>query len=119
VTLVQGLGTLLSTHADSALAQHVVNELTKFGSGTAVFVALYLLTRGLIKCFLVFALLKNVLWAYPASLVVLGLFVLYQLYEIFTAGSVFVIAITLFDLVVMYFIWREWTIVRARARSAA
>lgn len=115
VTLVQGLGAALSVHANSSLALKVVGELTKFSSGAAVFVAIYLLTRGLIKCFLIFALLKNVLWAYPASLIVLGLFVLYQFYEIATAGSVFVIAITLFDLVVMYLIWREWSIVTHRA----
>ncbi|MDB4992364.1 MAG: hypothetical protein JWL75_609 [Parcubacteria group bacterium] len=114
VVLVQGAGTWLSTHADSAIAGHVVTELTKFGSGTAVFVAIYLLSRGLIKCLLIYALLRNILWAYPASLTVLGLFVIYQIYEILTLGSVFVIAITLFDLVVMYFIWREWRIVLKR-----
>jgi uncharacterized membrane protein len=114
VTLVQGLGVWLSAHTDSAIAAKVVGELAKFGNGTALFVAFYLLSRGLIKCFLIWGLLKNLLWAYPASLFVLGMFVLYQLYEILTAGSVFVIAITMFDLVVMYFIWREWRIVTRR-----
>ncbi len=118
ITLVQGAGAFLSTHADSGVAMKVVEELAKFGSGTAVFVALYLLSRGLIKCFLIWGLLRNLLWAYPASLTVLGLFLIYQLYDIVTTGSVFVIGITLFDLVVMYFIWREWRIVLARTSAS-
>jgi uncharacterized membrane protein len=87
-------------------------EVAKYTTGTVTFVALYLISRGLIKAFLIGALLKNKLWAYPWSLVVLALFVVYQLYQILTAHSLIVIAITLFDLVVMYFIYREWRIVK-------
>src|SRR4051812_34144502 len=65
ITLVQGLGAWLSSHANSAIALKVVGELATFGSGTAIFVAFYLLSRGLIKCFLIWGLLKNLLWAYP------------------------------------------------------
>lgn len=112
IALVQGLGTWLSGYADSTLTLKLVTELSAFGAGSALFVALYLLSRGLIKCALILGLLKNKLWAYPASLVVLGLFLIYQAYEIFIRGSVFVIAISLFDIIVMYLIWREWSIVR-------
>src|SRR5437899_9969540 len=38
------------------------------------FASLYLLSHGAIKIWVVIGLLKNKLWAYPASLVVLGLF---------------------------------------------
>ena len=112
IALVQSSGVWLAGYADNSITMHITNELMRFESGTALFVAFYLLTRGLIKCFLIAGLLKNILWAYPASLVVLGLFVVYQAYEIATKGSVFVIAITAFDLVVMYLIWREWKIVK-------
>lgn len=112
ISLVQGFGTWLSGHADSALSLKLVTELSAFGAASALFVAFYLLSRGLIKCGLIWALLKNILWAYPASLVVLGLFLFYQAYEIFVRGSVFVIAISTFDIVVMYLIWREWNIVK-------
>lgn len=81
---------------------------------SALFIALYLISRGLIKCILIFAMLRNVLWAYPASLAVIGIFVLYQLYQIATTQSVLIVLITLFDLVVMYFIWKEYTLIKRR-----
>lgn len=120
VELVQGASAWLLEYANLPVVSHAAQELARFGTGTAVFVAFYLLSRGLIKCFLIWALLRNVLWAYPASLLVLGALVLYQLYEIATLHSIFVIGITLFDLVVLYFIWREWQIVKLhRALRAA
>ncbi|KND50391.1 MAG: hypothetical protein AB202_01905 [Parcubacteria bacterium C7867-007] len=91
--------------------EHLVEEAGAYGAGTAVFLAVYLLSRGLIKSVLIGALLKNWLWAYPASLIVLSLFLVYQFYQIATQGSLAVIAITIFDIVVMYFIWREWRVV--------
>ena len=112
IAFVQGFGAWLSGYSDSAVTMKLVGELSAFGAGSALFVAFYLLSRGLIKCALIGALLKNILWAYPASLIALGLLLIYQAYEIFTHGSVFVIAISLFDIVVMYLIWREWNIVK-------
>lgn len=83
---------------------------------SASIIGLYLLTRGLIKFLLIWAMLKNILWAYPWSLVVLGLFVLSQLYQIAMTQSLLIIGVTLFDLVVMYFIWREYKIVEAHQK---
>jgi uncharacterized membrane protein len=79
---------------------------------TSLFIAVFLLTRGLIKLGLVAALIKNLLWAYPLSLMVLGLFIIYQTYEIIITHSVAIIAITLFDLVFVYLVWREYLILR-------
>ena len=83
---------------------------------SAAIIGLYLLTRGLIKFFLIWAMLKNILWAYPWSLVVLGLFVFSQLYQIAMTQSLLIVGVTLFDLVVMYFIWREYRIVEAHQK---
>jgi uncharacterized membrane protein len=70
------------------------------------------LSRGLVKFALVVALLKNQLWAYPSSLVVLGLFVVYQMYQIATAFSALLVFLTIFDLIVIWFIWKEYQVVR-------
>jgi len=88
---------------------HLANEFTMFGGALIGF---YLFTRGLIKLGLVVALLKDQLWAYPLSLLILGLFIIYQIYEIVTAHSVLMVIITIFDLVVVYLVWREWGILR-------
>jgi uncharacterized membrane protein len=97
-------------------ASYLSSPLFKFAQDTpvsaALYISIYLAVRGLIKVFLIWAMLKRQLWAYPASLVVLGLFVLYQLYQIATTHSIILIAFTLFDLVVMYFIWREYQVLQ-------
>lgn len=106
---------LLSAFPSGTITDSVEAEIAKYTAGTVTFVALYLLSRGLIKAVLVFALLKNKLWAYPWSLLVLAGFVVYQTYQIWKDHSLIVVAVTLFDLVVMYFIWREWRIVARRS----
>ena len=96
------------------IAAHLVSLAQQFSFQSGTFIAVYLLSRGLIKLGLIIALLKNKLWAYPSSLGVLGLFVLYQLYQIAGTFSLPLIALTLFDCIVMWFIWREYQVLRAR-----
>ncbi len=75
--------------------------------------ALYLLSHGAIKIVLVWGLLRRKLWAYPASLAVLSLFILYQLIKIAQNHSIPLILLTLFDLIVMWLIWHEYRSMRA------
>lgn len=100
------------------IASHLAALAHQFALSSTLFISLYLLSRGLVKLGLVVALLKNKLWAYPASLAVLGLFVVYQLYQIAATHSALIIALTLFDFVVMYFIWREYRVVQEHLRAA-
>ena len=94
------------------IGKYLTQYAHDFALSSGTFVAVYLLSRGIVKLILVWALLKNQLWAYPWSLVVLSAFVLYQLYQITTTHSIALVLLTLFDLLVMYFIWREWRVVR-------
>jgi uncharacterized membrane protein len=104
-------GELVENSSDFIATQliHVAQQLSFAGS---TFIAVYLLSRGLIKLILVVALLKNQLWAYPASLFVLGLFVVYQCYQLTAGFSAFLLGLTIFDLIVMWFIWREYEVIR-------
>ncbi len=102
--LVEEPGNFIATHA-LTLAQ-------QFSLTPRMFLAMYLLSRGIIKFLLVIALLKNKLWAYPASLVVLALFMVYQIYQIAIGHSILLIALTLFDVIIMWLIWHEYRLVR-------
>ncbi|HWB33989.1 MAG TPA: DUF2127 domain-containing protein [Candidatus Paceibacterota bacterium] len=95
------------------VATHLLAAAQQFSIANSIFIAVYLLSRGCIKLALVAALLKNQLWAYPASLAVLGLFVIYQLYQITLSYSLVLIGLTAFDLIVMWFIWREYEVVKS------
>jgi len=75
------------------------------------FASLYLLSHGIIKLALVIGLLKNKLWAYPWSITVLGLFMIYQVYRYTHTHALGLILLTLFDAVVLWLIWHEYRLV--------
>lgn len=94
------------------VATHLLNLAQNFTLNTQHFYAFYLLSHGAIKVLLVIGLLRNKLWAYPASLMVLGLFIVYQLYRYSYTHGFGLIALTIFDVIVMGLIWHEYRLVR-------
>jgi uncharacterized membrane protein len=72
------------------------------------FAVIYLASHGIVKLALVVGLLRNERWAYPASILVFAAFIVYQLYRFTFTHSPFLIALTVFDLVVLALIWNEW-----------
>ncbi len=99
------------------VATHLLSLAQNFTVGTQRFYAFYLLSHGVIKAFLVIGLLRNKLWAYPVSLVVLGLFILYQLYRFSYTHGFGLIVLTVFDVFVMGLIWHEYRLVRRHLTS--
>jgi uncharacterized membrane protein len=77
-----------------------------------LFGAVYLLAHGAVKVVLVVALLLNKLWAYPWMIVVLLLFIGYQLYRISLTPTAGLIALTVFDVVILVLTWREYRVQR-------
>jgi uncharacterized membrane protein len=102
----------LTEEPTSFVANHILSSGHSLTAIGGAFIAIYLISRGAIKLGLIISLLKNKLWAYPWSLAVLSFFVVYQLYEITKTQSLAIIAITVFDFIVMYFIWKEYSIVK-------
>ena len=78
-------------------------------TGSALlFGAAYLLVQGAVKVVLVIALLLNKLWAYPCTITVLLIFIGYQLYRIALQPSLGLVALTVFDAVIVVLTWREY-----------
>jgi len=73
-----------------------------------LFAAAYLIVHGLIKLFLVASLLLGRLWAYPLSLWFLAAFIVYQCYRYLHTHSISLVLLTVFDLAVVFLIWREY-----------
>ena len=94
------------------IATHLLSLAQGFSVSSKNFYAFYLLSHGVVKLALVAGLLRNKLWSYPASLVVLGLFIIYQIYRFSYTHSVGLIFLTVFDLIVMALIWHEYGIIR-------
>lgn len=94
------------------IAGYLSQMASHFSIGSKEFYAFYLLSHGLTKLLLVVGLLKGKLWSYPASLVALGAFMVYQVYRYSYTHSFGLLVLTVFDAVVMVLIWHEWKIVR-------
>lgn len=100
------------------IASHLVSMASNFSVSTQHFYAFYLLSHGLVKIALVAGLLRNKLWAYPASLVILSLFIAYQVYRFSYTHSVGLVVLTAFDLIVMVLIWHEYHLVQKHGKAA-
>src|SRR2546430_7645357 len=85
----------------ATLLQRMVQEL---GADTKLFASGYLIVHGIIKVFLVAGLLGHRLWSYPVSLWFLAGFISYQAYRFFFTHSLWMIALTVVDLIVAFFI---------------
>jgi uncharacterized membrane protein len=87
------------------LLQRMVHDLA---TDTKLFASGYLIVHGIIKVFLVAGLLRRRLWSYPVSLWFLAGFIAYQAYRFFFTRSLWMIALTVVDLIVAFLIWREY-----------
>ena len=76
------------------------------------FYAFYLLSHGLVKSVLVIGLLREKLWAYPASVAVFGAFIAYQLYRYSWTHDIALILLSIFDLFVIYLAVHEYRLLR-------
>lgn len=94
------------------VANTLLDAAQHLSVGTETFYAFYLLSHGLVKVLLVVGLLKEKLWAYPASLVVLAAFVAYQFYRYSFTHSLGLIVLSVFDVFVMVLVWHEWRLLR-------
>jgi len=98
----------LSEDPHDVVATHVL-RISHGLTGPAVgFAAAYLLLHGVVKVALVLALLRNKLWAYPWMIAFLVAFIVYQLYRIALDLSPGLVALTVFDAVIVWLTWREY-----------
>ena len=97
------------------MATWTMRAVEQFPIGTQHFYAVYLLAHGGLKLVMVYLLWRKVVWAYPAAMVVLGGFVIYQTLEFLHAGSPFLLLLALFDLVMIGLVWQEWRALRGKS----
>ena len=105
----------LSQDPHDWFANHLLRSAGHLSHGTTLFAAIYLLSHGLTKVVLVVAVLRDKAWAYPGIIVLLLLFIVYQLYQlVFVHLTLGLGLLTAFDIFVTWLTWREY-----QARHAA
>ncbi len=90
----------------------VANFLINFSSNlfikTELFLAIYLFIHGIIKLGLIIGLWKKKLWTYITAEIVFSIFVIYQIYRYTISNSVYLLGLTILDLVVITLTWWEY-----------
>jgi uncharacterized membrane protein len=110
----------LADDPNAVLANYIVGLAHSYSSvGARAFVALYLLAHGVVKVAMVIALLRRHRWAYPALLASLSLFILYQTYRLVRRLSLGLIVLTLFDVAIVWLVWRDYRRARESWRADA
>lgn len=72
------------------------------------FTAVYLLSHGVIKLWLIVGLWRKKLGYYPAAIAVFSLFILYQVYRYSFTHSLSLLLITVLDIIVIGLTWFEY-----------
>jgi uncharacterized membrane protein len=98
----------LSEDPNDVIARYLLHTADGLTGSAVLFGAVYLLLHGAVKVGLVIALLLNKLWAYPCMIIVLLIFIGYQLYRIVLQPSLGLVALTVFDAVIVVLTWREY-----------
>lgn len=105
----------LSHDPHDFIANHLVKSAHDLTGASLIFAAAYLLSHGVVKLVLVAEVLRNRFWAYPGLIVVTSLFVVYQVYRMAADRITFgLMALTIFDLVIIYLTAKEYKRHKAR-----
>lgn len=86
----------------------LISGANSLWSSSHTFAILFLVTHAAIKFTIVIGLLKNLRWAYPFSFTALILIILYQGYELIVHFSIGMLLLTLFDVFILWLVWREY-----------
>jgi uncharacterized membrane protein len=99
------------------IARHLLHTTGHLTTATTLFGAIYLLSHGISKLVLVVLVLRNHLWAYPWLMALLLAFIGYQLYRLTVHVSIGLIALTIFDALLVWLTSREYQAKRATRRE--
>jgi len=97
---------------NDTFANLILHSAEHFNSGNKTFAIAYLWVHAAVKLTAVVGILRNQLWAYPFSLISLGLLMLYQVYSMSVKFSAGMLVLTVFDAIILWLIWREYGKVR-------
>lgn len=102
----------LSENQNDVIARLLLGIQANLTERTRIFATIYLVVHGVVKIGLVVAMLGRQLWAYPTAIVIFALFIVYQLYRYAITGALWLVALSIIDLVVIALIWLEYRHIR-------
>jgi uncharacterized membrane protein len=103
----------LSEDPGDFLANLLANAARHFSASSQFFGALFLLSHGILKLALIVALFKRKLWAYPTAMVVFGMFIVYQMYRYAHSHSLWMVFLSILDVLVIGLTYLEYCNLKA------
>lgn len=94
------------------IANWLMHSAEAFSVPKKTAAAVYLLSHGAIKLFLVIMVLRDKAWAYPLFMIALTLLIGYQCYQITHTFSLWLTVLTVFDAAVLVLTWHEYKLHR-------
>jgi uncharacterized membrane protein len=107
----------LSEDPNDLVATTLVHWAGAMTVSATLFGAVYLLLHGLVKVVLVWAVLRDKLWAYPWMIAFLLVFIAYQGYQLLVAFTWGMVLLTAFDIFIVWLTWHEYRAHRARTAA--
>lgn len=102
----------ITEEPNNHILNYISHTVAHFTGSSKLFAAIYLISHGVVNAFIVIALWKEKLWAYPVSFVVLGFFGLYQLYQYSFNHSIWLLTLTILDVIILFLVWHEYEVVK-------
>jgi uncharacterized membrane protein len=90
------------------IANSLIKLSNNLSSGIHIFAIVYLIFHGVVNMFMGFFLLRGKIWAYPTSIGLFSIFLIYQIYRCFYDHSLLLMSLTVFDIIVVSFIFLEY-----------
>jgi uncharacterized membrane protein len=90
------------------IANYILRSAQNLSLDQKFAAAFFLLSHGIVKLFLIIAVLRKKPWAYPAFMIALGLLIVYQSYRLSHVFSVGLTALTILDAIVLVLAWHEY-----------
>lgn len=106
----------LSEDPKDIVANFMLRLSSNFSISTQSFGVFYLLSHGIIKILLVILLWRKKVWAYPLTIVSFILFIIYQVYRYIISKSIFLIALTFFDIIMIFLTYAEYIRMKSSIR---
>lgn len=104
----------LSRDPNDWIANHLVSLAADFSMGARNFAVFYLLLHGVLKVFVVWALLRTKLWAFPLAMGLFAAFDVYQAYRFTLSHSALIAALILLDAAIIGLTWAEYRRLKGR-----
>lgn len=98
----------LNEDPNDKFVHFLLHSVDSLNTTHKLYLIIYLWIHAAVKLVAVVGLLRNLMWAYPFSLISLGLLTIYQLYSIAVHATLGMIVLTVFDIFVLWLIWREY-----------